>query len=217
MAVLSSLRWLRPLVACRTGVPALLLLLAWGTAQLHGAGPASGNHELEVKAVFVFNFARFVQWPAEAERETEPVVIGVLGRDPFGPTLDAVVRGEKVGGRPLIVRRIARVEEALECHEVFISASEERDLPRILAFLDGKPVLTVSDIPDFAGRGGMIGLVPSSGRTRIQINAEVAKAAQLVISSKLLRPSEVVSTRRHSTTRVPVRAKLVSGSMPISR
>ncbi len=164
-----------------------------------------------MKAVFLFNFTRFVDWPEIPARAGSPLVIGVLGQDPFGTALDAVVKGEGVAGRRLVVKRIERVEDAVECDEIFVAASEEPRLGRILEVLDGKPVLTVSDIPGFAARGGMIGLVPSDGRVKIQINPGEAKAAGLRISSKLLRPAEIVSTRRRSNI-LPSRAKnIVAG------
>ncbi len=187
------------------------LVLAAAPAMAAGAAaalPDARGREAAVKAVFLFNFTRFVDWPGASQRAGSPLVIGVLGADPFGPALDAAVRGEGVAGRRLVVKRIERIEDAIDCDEVFIAASEEPRLGRILEVLEGKPVLTVSDIPGFAARGGMIGLVPSDGRVKIQINPGEAKAVGLRISSKLLRPAEIVSTRRRSNV-VPFRAKNV--------
>lgn len=178
------------------------VLAAAGAAAL----PDARTREATVKAVFLFNFTRFVDWPEDPGRAGSPLVIGVLGQDPFGAALDAVVKGEGVAGRRLVVKRIERMEDAVACDEIFIAASEEPHLGRILEMLNGKPVLTVSDIPGFAARGGMIGLVPSDGRVKIQINPGEAKAAGLRISSKLLRPAEIVSTRRRSNI-LPFRAK----------
>ncbi len=208
MAFLGStpLSWVRPV---RHVLAALVLgatpTLASGAA---AALPDARAREAAVKAVFLFNFTRFVDWPGASQRAGSPLVIGVLGTDPFGPALDAAVKGEGVAGRRLVVKRIERVEDAIDCDEVFIAASEEPRLGRILELLEGKPVLTVSDIPGFAARGGMIGLVPSDGRMKIQINPGEAKAVGLRISSKLLRPAEIVSTRRRSNV-LPFPAKSV--------
>lgn len=178
-----------------------------------GAGAAESTvalREVSVKAVFLYNFVRFVQWPEQVEEADRPVVIGVFGKDPFGATLDAAVAGEEVFGRPLVVKRIARLEEAERCDEVFIAGSAAPQLRKILAFLEGKPVLTVSDIPGFAAQGGMIGLVSRGGRTKIQINPDEAKAAGLQISSKLLRPAEIVSTRKKSNSLPIFRVRVAS-------
>lgn len=149
--------------------------------------------EYQLKAVFLFNFAQFVEWPASAFPSPEtPLVIGVLGEDPFGPYLDETVRGEKVNDRPLVVRRYQSVEEITTCHILFISRAEEGRLKGILDSLRGRSVLTVSDADRFATRGGMIRFVTDHHRIRFRINLEAARAANLTLSSKLLRPAQIV-------------------------
>lgn len=179
-----------------------LVLACCGAVAATHAAQAKNNptREYEVKAVFLYNFARFVEWPAATAKDSEPFVIGVLGDDPFGELLDEAVRGERVGARRLQVKRIARIEEAAQCDQVFIAKSEQHRLGEILKNLGTRPILTVSDIPQFAEQGGMVGLVSSGGRTKLRINLEAAKAADLSISSKLLRPAEIVTTRK--TTRL---------------
>lgn len=181
---------------------AFAILLAWCIASpsMHAAQPRTkASREYEVKAVFLYNFARFVEWPVERGKDAEVFVIGVLGDDPFGELLDEAVRGERVGSRRLQVKRVAGIEEATQCDQVFIARSEQHRLGEILKQLGTRPILTVSDIPQFAEQGGIVGLVSSGGRTKIRINLEAAKAAELSISSKLLRPAEIVTTRK--TTR----------------
>src|SRR6267378_1758058 len=157
------------------------------------AQPAS-SREYQVKAVFLFNFAQFVEWPTNAFPEAQtPLVIGVLGEDPFGAYLDETVRGEKVNDRPLVVQRYHRVEEIKACHVLFISRSETENLEPIFTNLKGRNVLTVSDAVGFAQRGGMIRFVTEKNKIRLRINLEAAKAAGLTISSKLLRPAEIVT------------------------
>lgn len=152
--------------------------------------------EYQVKAVFLFNFAQFVDWPPEAFADSlAPLVIGVVGDDPFGPLLEATVRGETVHARSLEIRRYRRTDDLSTCHVLFISRSETARLAGILAALQGQPILTVSDDEDFARRGGVVGFVTESGKIRFRINLEAARAARLTISSKLLRLAEVVSLR----------------------
>ncbi len=147
--------------------------------------------EYEIKAVFLFNFARFVDWPAKAFDADAPFVIGVLGEDPFGSYLDETVRGEKVNGRPLTVQRYRRVGEIRACQVLFISRSEADRLEQILASLRGRGILTVGDADDFAARGGMIRLATEKNKVRMRINLDAVKAANLAISSKLLRVAEI--------------------------
>jgi hypothetical protein len=172
---------------------ALWVLLGW---LLAGGSPASaqGARELDLKAVFLFNFIQFVDWPADAfPEQTSPYIIGILGTDPFKSSLDAVVKDEIVRDRKVIVRRFTRVEDVGTCHVLYISNSEARHLDTILVALRGRPVLTVSDSDQFAFRGGMIRLYTEKTKVRLRINNEAARAAHLGISSKLLRVAEVVS------------------------
>jgi hypothetical protein len=175
-------------------VRATALLLLGGLALLPVArAQAPVARETQVKAVFLFNFVQFVEWPAAAFASPDaPLVIGVLGADPFGEILDEVVRGEKIGARTLEVRRFATVEEVAGCQLLFISASEQPHLEETLRALQGRPILTVGDTEGFATRGGMIRFVTDRGRIKLRINLAAAKAAGLVLSSKLLRPAEIV-------------------------
>jgi YfiR/HmsC-like len=152
------------------------------------------SREYDVKAVFLLNFAQFIDWPPEAFPDPEaPFVIGILGADPFRRTLEDVVRNETLRDRKVVVRRFQRVEDLGSCHILFISTSEERALPRIVTELKGRPILTVSEIEDFAQAGGMIRFYIPDAKVRFRINNEAARAAHLMISSKLLRLAEVVT------------------------
>jgi len=173
---------------------ALAWLCAGGTA---GSAQTELSREYEIKAVFLFNFAQFVEWPASAFAGADaPLVIGVLGEDPFGAQLEETVRGEIVGHRPILVRRFREVEEIDTCHILFISSSETGRLDHILTRLAERSILTVSDGEGFAGRGVMIRFVTERKRIRLKINLEAAKHARLTLSSKLLRPAEIVTTER---------------------
>ena len=146
-----------------------------------------------MKAVFLLNFARFVEWPAPPG--PEPFVLMVLGDDPFGATLDRAFENGSAGGRAWQVRRVGRLEGAGRPQILFISLSEERRLPAILAALRGTPVLTVSDIPEFARRGGMIGLRLEERRVRFDIDLSPASASGLRLRSQLLRLARTVSDK----------------------
>jgi glucose-6-phosphate isomerase len=118
----------------------------------------------------------------------------VLGNDPFGSTLDDVIAGEKVNEHSLSVRRFRRAEEVEGCHILFISQSENERLAEIFERLKGRSILLVGESEGFATRGGMVRFITEKNRVRLRINLESAKAAGLVISSKLLRPAEIVTT-----------------------
>jgi hypothetical protein len=158
------------------------------------AAPGSTvTQEYDLKAAFLFNFARFVEWPADAFAEaTTPIVIGVLGADPFGASLDALVAGETIHNRPLLVRRYRSVENVDACHILFISASEASELDHIAKALAGRSILTVGETKDFAVRAGIIGFELVQRRLRLQINLGAAAGARLTISSKLLRQAHII-------------------------
>jgi hypothetical protein len=158
-----------------------------------GAAP---SREYQVKAVFLFNFAQFVEWPPNAfAEESAPLAICVLGDDPFGPYLDDVVRGEQVNSRRLTIQRFRSPGDVKGCQVLFVSKSQNRSLEKALAAVKGMDALTVSDADDFAARGGMIQLQTENGKIHLKINVDAAKAASLIISSKLLRSAEIVASR----------------------
>ena len=163
---------------------------------LGSAGVSAAPSEYQVKAVFLFNFSRFVEWPASAfPAPDSPFVVGVFGHDPFGADLDEVVKGETVNGRPLVVRRVHSPAEAADCQILFIHQSEDRQLGEVLSALESHNTLTVSDLPGPTQRGVMIRLVTEGGRVRMRVDLESARSASLVISSNLLRSAEIVGRR----------------------
>lgn len=189
MAWRRSLLWFAALAFPIAGtVPALPAQLA---AQVATPG------EYQLKAVFLFNFAQFVQWPPEVfSAPNAPLVIGILGEDPFGGFLDEAVRNEVIENHPLTVRRFRRVEEITTCHILFVSRSEHGQLERILNSLKGRSILTVGDAETFARRGVMIRFVTEANRIRLRINLAAAESEKLKLSSKLLRPAQIVTTER---------------------
>jgi hypothetical protein len=174
--------------------------VALGVVWLALAAPAPAQRasfdEREVKAVFLFNFAQFVDWPSTAfSGPDSPIVIGILGDAPFASVLDAAVQGEVVKGRRLVVSRFRRVEDIETCHILFVSPSEARLYEHILTSLDGRPILTVGEAANFTNRG-IIRFLTEENRVRLEVNLAAAKAAGLTISSNLLRAARIVGATR---------------------
>ena len=168
------------------------VLVAWISLSvaLCASTPASAQapafNEYQVKAACVLNAARFVSWPASAFSSADaPLVIGILGENPFGSTLQEVVSGAKVRGRRLTVRRVG-LNEARDCHILFVSRSERDRLPTILGALGDATVLTISEIDRFVQSGGTIGLALDQGKIRFEINQDAANQARLKIDSQFL-------------------------------
>jgi hypothetical protein len=140
----------------------------------------------QVKAVYLFNFGKFIVWPAASAKDSS-FAICVLGRDPFDGFLDATLAGEKIDNRALVARRIANPREAAGCRILFISSSESAHLKEVLANIDKSGVLTVSDISGFAGSGGMIEFILKDNKVRFEVNLTAAEKAGLTLSSQLLK------------------------------
>jgi hypothetical protein len=150
-------------------------------------------NEYQVKATYLYNFGRFVQWPHNAMAvKGDSFSICVLGQDPFGPSLDSTLTGETLDGKPLAVKRISTARDAGECRILFISSKEENRLKEILDALDEWSILTVSDMPSFSRRGGMIQFVLEGNKVRFEINLAKAESAKLTLSSELLKVATTV-------------------------
>jgi hypothetical protein len=155
-------------------------------------GAPPGN-EYQIKAAYLFNFGQFVEWPAAAfESPVAPFSICILGEDPFGAILDEAVRGETLAGRKVTIRRFRTPEELADCNILFVGRGETEHLEQTLRAQRGRHVLTVTDAEGAASRDAVIVLITQNNRIRLRINLAEARANDLVISSKLLRPAEVV-------------------------
>ncbi|HKX29309.1 MAG TPA: YfiR family protein [Blastocatellia bacterium] len=165
----------------------LTLILALALAPPGASLAAQAPSEYQVKAAFLFNFAKFIEWPPETFTPgNAPLILGVLGDDPFGDIIDQTISGKTVNGRQLVVKRLKWGQNLKECQILFISASERKRLPQICEMLKGASVLTVSEVEKFAQQGGIINLVMEENKVRFDINTNVAEQARLKISSKLL-------------------------------
>ncbi|MRR54629.1 MAG: YfiR family protein [Deltaproteobacteria bacterium] len=166
----------------------LMLCLSLATPRELHAGPVQAG-EYQVKAAFLLNFAKFVEWPAGHVKET--FTIGILGRDPFDSALDSL-SGKTVRGKRVVVRRYQDPDESREADILFISASEKRELPRILKTIRGNSILTVGDSKDFGRSGVMINLLLLQKRVGFEINLAAAQRDGLQISSNLLKLAQEV-------------------------
>jgi hypothetical protein len=176
-----------------TRTAALAMALVFAAAGLR-AQPSKAS-EYAVKAAYLYNFGRFVQWRGAPMPAGDSFPICVLGRDPFGAALDTAIAGATIDGRRAVARRIEQSKEASGCRIVFVSASEEGELAQILAALGQSRVVTVSDMPEFARRGGMIQFVSDGNRVRFEVNLASAEDAGLALSSELLKVAVLVRRR----------------------
>ena len=165
------------------GLSLLWLLLLSGHGRAQGTPPT----EYQIKAAFIFNFARFIEWPPQAFADTtSPFVIGILGESTFRDDLQKTIGNKAVDDHPLKILQLYTPTSATNCHILFISSSEKPRLPQILKVVNGTSVLTVGEMERFTENGGMINFVQEGSKIRFQINNEAATGAGLKISSKLL-------------------------------
>lgn len=168
------------------------------SGELASIGPAPSpeiSREYLIKAAILFNFAKFAEWPATAfSGKAAPLRLCVLGDDPFGPALVSV-QGKTVADRTLAVTHITAAEDAVACQILFVGASEKRRLDHILDAVGSLPILTVADMDQFTGAGGIVALKEADNQSRLEINVEAAEKAGLKLSSKLLRLADTVGTK----------------------
>ncbi len=161
------------------------------------SGQTSTPSEYQVKAAFLFNFTQFVQWPESTFTQNQPIVIGILGKDPFGTALSSMVEGEQVNGRTVQVVRYEQPADIKNCHILFIPVSERARTLVVLNQLRDQRILTVGESEGFARLGGMIHLQNENNKIKLVINHEAAKQENLDISVKLLKLSTIVSTDKN--------------------
>ncbi|MDP9199995.1 MAG: YfiR family protein [Pseudomonadota bacterium] len=170
------------------------LLLGVGALAVATAAPAqeAASLEYQVKAVFLLRIAQFTEWPADSEQLAQPFVIGVLGQDPFGSILEQAVAGERISGRPIVVRRYVGLAELAPCDLLFVAASHQHATAQVLSRLKGTQTLTVADFAGFVGRGGAVELFLDQDRVRFRIDRDAAQRAGVVLRSQLLRAAASV-------------------------
>ena len=170
-----------------------MLAALWMLAAPGMQAQSSKVSDYDVKAAYLFNFGRFVEWPAAGETDKHSAfTFCILGPDPFGPNLDHLLAGETINGRSLIVKRISNAQDSAGCQVLFMSREEEGRVTKIIETLNQEAVLTVSDIPEFAKHGGMIQFVVEQNRVRFEVNLDATQRAGLILSSDLLKVATAV-------------------------
>lgn len=158
----------------------------------------SPSIEYQLKAAFLLNFAKFIEWPPDAiPGNTTPISICVFKYDPFGSALEEILRGKNINDRTLVARRIKDLPELRTCQVLFVSAKEDKSLPEILSSASGTSVLVVGESEDFAQRGGAIQFVLEANKLRFAVNVDAVQRARLSVSAKLLTMAKIVHDSDH--------------------
>ena len=182
-------------VVRRLAVLAIALACAGG-ASAQERSPAESSEYL-IKAGYIYNFAKLVEWPAAAARRGQPIVIGVLGNDAFAAVLDRAVNGKKIDDRPLLVKPLKNKDARdCGCQILFVGEAESARTDQVIQSQSAASVLTIAEAPDFARRGGIIALVLEDSKVRFIVNVDAASQASLSISSRLLALATIVHTSR---------------------
>jgi YfiR/HmsC-like len=175
-------------------IAAIVILLGLLFAPCHSArseGPALT--EYQVKALFLLNFTKYVDWPANTfAQDNTPITIGVLGDDKFGDNVKIAVAGKTVGGRGISVQTMGNEDDWSKCQVLFVSASEKKHLPEILDRVRNLPTLTVGETEQFTQQGGIVNFIKKDGKIRLEIDLAASRLAKLQISSQLLKVADVV-------------------------
>jgi hypothetical protein len=176
-----------------SGTAALIVMCALlNVPYLPGQTTKRTDHQ--VKAAYLYEFGKFVQWPARAgESKQDPFNICILGENPFGTALDSL-SGQTINGQGVVIRQISKTQDSEECRVLFVAASEEKHVSIILAALQKLPILTVSDMPHFLNRGGMIQFLMHDSKLRFEVNRTATERVGLTLSSELLKVAVNVKT-----------------------
>jgi hypothetical protein len=190
----------------RRRIPNLAILAAFSAGILLPGFPGDGpfaqaqsreSAEYEVKAAFLYNFSKFVEWPPDAfQSEKAPITLCVFLHDPFGSALDDVIRGKTINNRQLVARRVNELRDLKACQLVFAGDRENKRLPEILNALKGASALVVGESEEFAERGGGIQFYMEDNKVRFSVNVDAVQRARLTISSKLLALARIVHDDR---------------------
>lgn len=171
------------------------VVLLLGTLAASADSPVS--KEYQIKAAFLYNFAKFVDWPPEhLPAPPAPIVIGVFGKNPFGSELENVVRNRKINDRELVVKAVNSAEEARGTDILFFSAAEDERAAQLIEQLRGAGVLTVGEGDEFGVHGGMIRFRLEGDKVRFEINEVSVEQNGLKISAQLLKLATVVHKRK---------------------
>ena len=163
-------------------------------SELYALTPSRSIGEYEIKAAFLYNFAKFIEWPEEQFSEHDGAfIIGIYGKDPFGPIIERTVKGKTINGRKVVIKRFKVLRKTKFCHIIFISRSKEKYLKKFLAITKRWSCLTVGDTNLFAKKGCIVGFTLENKKVRFSINIKAAKETGIKISSNLLKIANIVN------------------------
>ncbi len=172
----------------------MIVFCALSGGALKAYAQGSVSREYQIKAAFLYNCTKFVEWPADRfADENAPLILCVMGKDPFGAILENSFVGKTIKGRAIIINRNIGIDNLKFCHLLFVSSSEQERVPQIVAALLGASVLAIADMDRFANQGGGINLVRRRNKIRFEINPDAVNRAQLTLSSKLLELATIVT------------------------
>jgi uncharacterized protein DUF4154 len=173
-----------------------LVLIAWAILLVYQSPAhmiAAPTPEYLIKAAYLYNFALFVEWPADAFTTADaPLVIGVVGSDPFDRALDQTIQNKRINKRSLVIKRLQWSNDLRQCHILFISSSEANRTGELASRLEGLPILVVGETPEFARRGGTVNFTIEANKVGFEVNVDAARRARLNISAKLLKVARIV-------------------------
>jgi hypothetical protein len=167
-----------------------LMTFLWGSPPIHSQTTMS---EYQVKALFLLNFVKYVEWPANAGPVANgPIVIGIIGQHNFNDSLTSSVEGKSINGRSIVIKHFLADDDLSGCAILFISSSGSSQESAILKKAGALPILTVGEDDSFLQKGGIIDFMLKDGKIHLAINLRAAQRVKLQISSKLLSVADVV-------------------------
>jgi hypothetical protein len=177
----------------RRKMPLVMALSALLSLCIPDAALAAASAEYQVKTAYLYNFAKFIQWPADAFADSSsPIVIGILGEDPFGSSLDQVISQRQAQGRSLRIERYQSLADIKHCHLLFVSRSEAKRQSELLRAIADSGLATVGESADFTHDGGQIRFFFTSDQTiKIEVNPQAAKRAGIFISSRIMKIARI--------------------------
>ena len=172
----------------------LILIAAFTFSNVSSYSQTQKEIEYKLKAAYLLHFLQFVEWPDSVfENEKSPIIVTILGDDPFGKILDEITKSEKIGDHSITIKRTHSLSNLDFCHVLYISSSEKDNFKSILRHIDSAPILTISDIDNFSEQGGNISFYLEENKLRFAINMQTLKQADLKVSSKLLRLAKIIN------------------------
>jgi uncharacterized protein DUF4154 len=183
----------------RSELALAVAVLSWCLFFCTPAAPAQNVTESSLKAAFIHNFVKFTEWPRDVLPPAAPLVACVISDAAFSDALANYVKGHPVDGHDIVVSRITVEGKARSCHVLYVSGMTVRQAAEVVAHLSAAPVLTLSDVDDFARAGGMAELYIEDGRIRFRINLDSTRRSHLEFSSRLLALATLVKDDPNAT------------------